>query len=527
MSTNITRALPPRSRVVSGQRPDRFMPAHITRALPPKSRVIPGQRQGLPMPAHIKSALKLRLWAALLPALLAVAACQPDGFPPPEGANAPAGPDNRATASVEGRVLLPARPTRPAEIAEIVVDIEAREIPEGIRVETVAEGLEIPWDLAFPPDGRILITERPGRIRVVEEGALQAEPYATLNVAHVSEAGLMGIALHPDFARNGHLFVCYTYRDDAGRWLNRIARLTEREGRGADHRTILDAIPGASRHDGCRIRFGPDGYLYATTGDATAPELAQDLDSLAGKVLRLTAEGAAPAENPFPNSPVYTYGHRNPQGLAWHPETGDLFSAEHGPDRDDEVNRLEPGGNYGWPRVTGVAGNPRFLDPLLSLTPTVAIAGAAFYSEGRLAHSWEGNLLFTALKGSHLQRVALEPPEFRSVRFREVLFRNEFGRLRAVAMAPDGYVYLTTSNRDGRGRPRPGDDRLLRLTPLPPVPLARFQPDAQGNFRLELAPGTYQLRWESAELGFAERRIAVRDAGKINLGVIELTREDG
>lgn len=483
------------------------------------------------MPAHIKIARKLRLWAALLPALLAALACQPAGFPSPADANDPAGPARRATtstASVEGRVLLPSQPAGPAGVAaDVVVDIEAREIPQGVRVETVAEGLEVPWDLAFPPDGRILITERPGRIRVVTGGGLQAAPYATLDVAHVSEAGLMGIALHPDFARNGHLFVCYTYRDAAGNLLNRIARLTERDDRGADHRIILDAIPGAARHDGCRIRFGPDGYLYATTGDAIVPELAQDLDSLAGKVLRLTPEGAAPAGNPFPNSPVYTYGHRNPQGLAWHPETGDLFIAEHGPDRDDEVNRLEPGGNYGWPRVAGVAGDSRFLDPLLSLTPTVAIAGAAFYSQGRLAPAWEGSFLFTALKGAHLQRVVLEPPDFRSISSRSILFQNEFGRLRAVAMAPDGYVYFTTSNRDGRGRPGPGDDRLLRLALPPPQPLARFRTDARGNFRLELAPGTYRLRWESAELGFAERRIAVRDAGKIDLGVIELTREDG
>ncbi len=462
------------------------------------------------MAANINLNLKSWLWAALLPVLLATsvpatASCQPTD----------------SAASVEGRVLLPDHP----KPAEIVVNIEAREIPEEVRVETVAEGLEIPWDLAFAPDGRILITERTGRIRVVQDGTLQETPFATLNVAHTAEAGLMGIALHPDFAKNRLLFVCYTYRDASGKLLNRIARLTDREGMGTDHRVILDAIPGSSRHDGCRIRFGPEGYLYVTTGDATTPELAQDLNSLAGKVLRLTPDGLAPAANPFPNSYVYTYGHRNPQGLAWHPWTGDLFITEHGPDRDDEVNRLQPGSNYGWPRVSGVADDPRYVDPLLSLTPTVAIAGAAFYSQGRLPAVWEGNLLFTALKGAQLQRIVLEPPEFRSVRSRQILFRNEFGRLRAISMAPDGYIYFTTSNRDGRGRQGPGDDRLLRLAPAPPRPLARFQPDSQGNFSLELAPGTYQLRWESTELGFAERRVSVEPAGNISLGIIELTRE--
>jgi len=334
--------------------------------------------------------------------------------------------------------------------------------PGGLVVETVVEGLEIPWDLAFTPDGRILVTERPGRIRVVKDGLLQEDPYATIDVFHRSEAGLMGIALHPRFADNGYLYVCYTYRSGRGTY-NRIARLTDRGDHAADHHVILDGIPGDTRHDGCRIRFGPDGYLYATTGDATDPELSQDLDSLAGKVLRMTADGDAPSDNPFPGSLVFTWGHRNPQGLDWHPETGDLFITEHGPNRDDEVNLLRPGGNYGWPEVTGAAGEPEYVDSVLALTPTVAIAGAAFVSGGSMPTSWQGNLVFAALKSSHLQRVTLEPPEYRAVASRQILFQGRYGRLRAVVMGPDGYLYFTTSNRDGRGSPRQGDDRLLRL----------------------------------------------------------------
>ena len=334
--------------------------------------------------------------------------------------------------------------------------------PGGLGVATVAEGLEIPWDLAFTPDDRILITERPGRIRVVKDGVLQDSPYATIEVFHRSEAGLMGIALHPDFADNGYLYVCYTYR--SGRDIyNRIARLTDRGDRAADHHVILDGIPGDTRHDGCRIRFGPDGYLYATTGDATDPDLSQDLDSLAGKVLRMTADGDVPPDNPFPGSLVYTWGHRNPQGLDWHPQTGDLFITEHGPSRDDEVNLLRPGSNYGWPDVTGAAGDPDYVDSVLALTPTVAIAGAAFVSGDGMPSSWQGNLVFAALKSSHLQRVVLEPPDYRTVASRQVWLQDRFGRLRAVVMGPDGHLYFTTSNRDGRGSPRPGDDRLLRL----------------------------------------------------------------
>ena len=347
------------------------------------------------------------------------------------------------------------------------VAAEVVEMPQGLAVETVAVGLKVPWDLAFAPDGRILVTERPGRIRLVEGGALQESPYAAIEVYHRSEAGLMGIALHPEFASNGYLYVCYTYREGRDTF-NRIARLTDQGDYANSHRTILDGIPGAPRHDGCRIRFGPDGYLYATTGDATRPDLAQDPDSLAGKVLRMADDGSVPHDNPFPDSPVFTRGHRNPQGLDWHPETGEPFITEHGPDRDDEINILEPRGNYGWPEVTGASGDTRYSDPLVALTPTVAIAGAAFISGDRLLRSWRGNLVFAALKGSHLQRVVLEPPHYRSVASRHTLFNDDFGRLRAVVMGPDGFLYFTTSNRDGRGRPQNGDDRLLRLVPAPP-----------------------------------------------------------
>ena len=427
-----------------------------------------------------------------------------------------------ALASVRGHVAPPAEFS--SLDLESPISLEIREIPGAFDVETVAEGLEIPWDLAFAPDGRVLITERPGRIRVLRGDKLLPEPYATLDVAHVSEAGLMGIALHPNFADNGYIYICYTYR--AGRSMfNRIARLTDVDNRGVDHRVILDGIPGATRHDGCRIRFGPDGYLYATTGDATEPELSQDLDSLAGKVLRLAADGSIPLDNPFSNSYVYTWGHRNPQGLAWHPETGDLFITEHGPSRDDEVNLLEPGNNYGWPEVTGAPSQGEYVDSVLALTPTVAIAGADFVSGDRLPGSWQGNLVFAALKSSHLQRVVMEPPEYRTVAFRQTLFQGQFGRLRAVAMGPDGYLYFTTSNRDGRGSPRSGDDRLLRLVPEAPRHLTRMELAFRQVFAVNLPPGTYELRWESPQLGSAERRIVLQDSEVMNLGAIQLGKQ--
>jgi len=343
--------------------------------------------------------------------------------------------------------------------------------PEDVRIEVVAQGLQVPWAIDFAPDGRIFLTERPGRIRVIREGELHPEPWAQLPVAHEGEGGLLGLALDPNFAQNGFVYVYYTYREGNRLW-NRVVRLTEREGRGADPFVLLDRIPGSVIHDGGRIKFGPDGKLYITTGDANAPSSAQEVTSLAGKILRLNPDGSIPADNPFPNSPVWSYGHRNPQGLAWHPITGALFSTEHGPSGlppnccHDEVNVIEPGRNYGWPRVFGIARDPQFVDPILeSGLDTWAPSGATFYSTDRLPEEWRGRLFFAALRGQHLQRVTLRAPDFRSVERAEKLFVGDFGRLRDVVQGPDGFLYVTTSNRDGRGLPRAGDDRVLRIVP--------------------------------------------------------------
>ncbi len=345
--------------------------------------------------------------------------------------------------------------------------------PGDVRVEVVARDLQIPWAIDFAPDGRIFLTERPGRIRVIREGMLQPEPWARISVAHEGEGGLLGLALDPNFAENGFVYVYYTYRE-GGRLWNRIARLTDRGERGEGLTIIFDRIPGSMIHNGGRIKFGPDGKLYVTTGDANVPASAQDLASLAGKILRLNPDGSIPTDNPFPNSPVWSYGHRNPQGLAWHPVTGALFSTEHGPSGvpphccHDEVNVIEPGRNYGWPLVFGVGRDPRFVDPILeSGLDTWAPSGAAFCSGDRLPESWRGRLVFAALRGQHLGRVTLRSSDLRSVERFETLFAGEFGRLRDVVQGPDGFLYVTTSNRDGRGIPRSGDDRLLRIVPVP------------------------------------------------------------
>lgn len=342
---------------------------------------------------------------------------------------------------------------------------------EDVRVEVVAQDLRIPWAIDFAPDGRLFFTERPGRIRVIENGQLRPEPWAQIPVAHEGEGGLLGLALDPNFAENGFVYIYYTYREGTRLW-NRVARLREREGRGEELVVLLDRIPGSTIHNGGRIKFGPDGKLYITTGDANVPSLAQEVGSLAGKILRLNPDGSIPEDNPFPGSPVWSYGHRNPQGLAWHPVTGKLLSTEHGPSGlppqccHDEVNVIEPGRNYGWPHVFGIARDPRFVDPILeSGLSTWAPSGATFYSGDRLPEEWRGRFLFAALRGQHLQRVSLRAPDFTVVESTERLLVGEFGRLRDVVQGPDGFLYLATSNRDGRGIPVPEDDRLLRLVP--------------------------------------------------------------
>ncbi len=330
------------------------------------------------------------------------------------------------------------------------------------RVEVIATGLEAPWALAFAPDGRVFLTERPGRLRVIQEGRLRPEPVAILPVTSQGESGLMGLALDPGFPSNRFLYVCYTYSAPGG-LRNRVVRLVERDGGIRQDRTLVDNIPGAWIHDGGRVKFGPDGKLYVTTGDAADPSIAQDLRSLGGKILRLNSDGSIPPDNPLAGSPVWSLGHRNPQGLAWHPSTGRLFATEHGTSVHDEVNIIQPGMNYGWPTVIGPARDSRFVDPLLTFTPNIAPSGAAF--AGPRYPDWQGNLLFATLRGRHLHRVVLASSDFTRVQSHERLLDGVFGRLRDIVEAPDGSLYLLSNNRDGRGTPTSDDDRVLRIVP--------------------------------------------------------------
>ena len=338
-----------------------------------------------------------------------------------------------------------------------------------LRVETFVDGLEVPWSLAFTSPARMLVTERPGRVRAVENGVLVKAPLAAIaDVESRGETGLMGLALAPDYAASRLIYVSYAYTVSGGIRV-RVVRFHDDGSRLSDRKVILEGLPAAQFHAGCRLRFGPDRKLYVTTGDATTREIAQKMDSLGGKTLRLNPDGSIPADNPFPGSPIYSFGHRNSQGLDWQPGTGLQFQTEHGPSGfdgpggGDEVNIVEAGRNYGWPVVHHRASKEGMVSPLLEYTPAIAPSGASFVTGSKLP-ALKGDFLFACLRGERLMRVRLDPKDPRRVLATEALFEDSFGRLREVQNGPDGALYFTTSNRDGRGSVRKGDDRILRLT---------------------------------------------------------------
>lgn len=339
------------------------------------------------------------------------------------------------------------------------------------RVETVASGLEVPWAFAWLPNGDMLFTERPGRVRIIEKGKLRAEPvYTVPDVEPSSESGLMDVSLHPNFAVNNFVYLAYAYRGDGKRV--RVVRYKFADGKLTEPKTVIENIPAAPNHAGTRVRFGPDGKLYVTTGDATDRQIAQQMNNLGGKTLRLNDDGTTPPDNPFVNQQgarpeIWSIGHRNAQGLAWQPGSGLMFQTEHGPSGfdgpggGDEVNIVEAGKNYGWPVVHHQESRAGMVDPLLVYTPACAPASGAFYNADKFPE-FKGNFFFGCLRGTRIIRVVLNG---RNVVKQENLLEGNLGRIREIAQGPDGFIYFSTSNRDGRGRPAPDDDRIMRLVP--------------------------------------------------------------
>ena len=340
------------------------------------------------------------------------------------------------------------------------------------KVETVVGNLEVPWSIVWAPDGRMIFTERPGRVRVVQNGKLQSQPLFTVSdVESRSEAGLMSVALHPQFASNRWIYLSYAYSADGLQV--RVVRYRETPGGLSDRKVIIENIPAAPAHAGCRLRFGPDGKLYITTGDATDRNLAQQLNSVAGKILRLNDDGTIPSDNPFvgrsdARPEIFAYGSRNAQGIDFQPGTNLLFETEHGPSGfdgpggGDEVNIIDRGRNYGWPAIHHRQKQAGMEAPLLEYTPACAPASGMFYRGSQLPQ-FKGNFFFGCLRGTRIIRVVLDG---RRVVSEENLLEGKYGRIRDIAEGPDGFIYFSTSNRDGRGRPASDDDRIMRLVPV-------------------------------------------------------------
>jgi len=327
-----------------------------------------------------------------------------------------------------------------------------------LEMDIIAQDLEIPWEITFLPSGEILITERTGKLLIINSITKERQEIEIPEVSSKGEGGLLGMTLHPDFNKNNLIYL-YITNNDNGNINNKINRYKLIDKNLTNKITILDNIPGAKYHDGGRIDFGPDEYLYVTTGDATKPKLSQDLNSLAGKILRLHDDGKIPKDNPF-NSAIYSYGHRNPQGLAWDSE-GNLWATEHGASSgQDELNLIIKGGNYGWPTIRGDETQSGMITSKINSgsSDTWAPSGIAYH---------DNSLLFVGLRGESLFQAKIKNGEVTELLAH---YRKELGRLRAVVIGPnEKYLYISTSNTDGRGTVRGGGDKIIR------IPLSTFK----------------------------------------------------
>jgi glucose/arabinose dehydrogenase len=336
---------------------------------------------------------------------------------------------------------------------------------QGYDIINVVTNLDTPWSLAFSKNGILFFTERPGYVKAFYNNTLINLKVENLNVKEIGEGGLLGIALDPNFPNSPYIYLYYTYEE--GNLWNRVVRYKFENWSLVDQKILIDKIPAATLHNGGRIKFGPDGKLYITTGDATQRDLAQDINSLAGKILRINHDGSIPEDNPFPNSPVYSYGHRNPQGIDWFDNL--MFSSEHGPSGElgyahDEINFIIKGANYGWPIVVGISNDKRFKDPILDTgEETWAPSGISFY-KGNIYPELKNKLLVATLRGKHLRIIEIDFKEIKVINHYAIL-SNMLGRIRDVVEGPDGYIYIATSNKDGRGIPALDDDRIVKLIP--------------------------------------------------------------
>jgi len=361
-----------------------------------------------------------------------------------------AGGGDRVTSPTTSVTLqsIPSSPASTATVPATTPPLTTAPATTAPATETIATGLSVPWGLAFLPDGTALVTLRDrGDVLHVTEGAKPVSVGRVLGVVPGGEGGLLGIAVSPTFASDHTVFAYFTSRDD-----NRVIRMTFDGAALTADRVIVKGITKAGNHNGGRLAFGPDGYLYIATGDAGKRDPAQNKGSLSGKILRVTADGSPAPGNPFPGSRVWSLGHRNVQGMAWD-KAGTMYASEFGQNTWDELNRIEPGRNYGWPVVEGIAHRSGFVDPIRQWRTADA-------SPSGIAVGADGAVYMAALRGQSLWRIPLDGNG--KVGTPERLLQGRYGRLRTVVTAPDGRLWLVTSNTF-RGAPRPGDDRILAL----------------------------------------------------------------
>ena len=322
-------------------------------------------------------------------------------------------------------------------------------------VEILATNLEKPWSIDFA-DKRIFISEKGGTIRVIDSGELLDDPLVTLRTADVFDGGLLGIAVHPNFEQNNILYAYYTYSEEGELW-NKLIQIKESDSKIIEAKTILDKVPGSSFSNGGIIKFGPDSKLYVGTGIVSdLSHESQNLESLQGKVLRLNDDGTVPDDNPFDDSLVYTYGHRNPKGMAWD-SLGNFYLTEIGPTKNDEINLITPGKNYGWPDVQCYSTNAEFVNPLKCFDPSLEPGGIIFYTGDKLG--LENFMILASQKASNLYKAEVDENGVNL----EGSILSGVGRIRDVAQGPDGYLYVITSNTDGKAFPSDDDDKLLRI----------------------------------------------------------------
>ena len=339
--------------------------------------------------------------------------------------------------------------------------------PIPYKLEIYATNLTVPWSILFTSPTRILVPERPGEIREIISGKVTEQPLITFTeVSSIQEEGLMGLEKDPNYVTNHYLYASLSYPKNNG-YVDKVIRLVDEQTSIRVDKILLDNIPAAQVHAGSRVKFGPDGKLYITTGDGTQKARAQDMDFLGGKILRMNSDGTIPSDNPFPNSYIYSLGHRNSQGIAWYPGSNSMYEVEHGPSGfdgapgGDEINYIVPKGNYGWPLVSHTETKDGFMSPIQVYTPAIAPASAMIYS-GKIFPQFRNQLFYGGLVGKGLFHAVIND-QAHTITSQEKFPDINVGRIRDVEEGPDGYIYFSTSNKDGRGTPSEGDDKIYRL----------------------------------------------------------------